>query len=190
MELITISAPDVEPLQQSDVEGHARTDDSAAGEGADIAQFIAQARAWAEAYTRRRFITQTVRFHLSGFPCEIVCPVAPVQSVSQITYIDAAGVEQTLSPASYKISRSRGAPRIVRSYGMEWPTPRDELDNVAVDLVVGYGATGSALPPDVIGAIRFMAAHFYENREAVSETTLAEVPLGARDMLAPHRFWF
>jgi uncharacterized phage protein (predicted DNA packaging) len=44
-----------------------------------------------------------------------------------------------------------------------------------------------AWPAEVIGAVKFLVAHWYNNREAMAEGVAIEVPFGVRDMLAAWR---
>ncbi|MGJ3264869.1 MAG: head-tail connector protein [Salinarimonas sp.] len=44
--------------------------------------------------------------------------------------------------------------------------------------------------PDLKEAVRLLAGHLYENREAsVVDGTVKALPLGFHDLLAPHRVW-
>ncbi len=44
-------------------------------------------------------------------------------------------------------------------------------------------------PSDLVQAALLIAAHWYENREASLEGVLAEIPVGAADIIQNHREW-
>ena len=46
------------------------------------------------------------------------------------------------------------------------------------------GARVSAVPEDIQAAIKLMAAHWYNAREAVADRNMTEVPLAAQHLLA------
>lgn len=189
MTLTTITAPAAEPLALSDMKEHLRVTWST--EDAKIGRFIASARAAAENYLRARLITQIVRMSRDGFCSdwhrgpEINIPVGPVQSVVQIGYTDAAGVEQVLDGAAYRLVASRTPNELHPAYGMTWPVPRDQADNVRIDLVVGYG-DASVVPATILQAMRLQVAAWYKNSEPGAEMDLSgEVA----QILSDHRFW-
>nr|WP_246252543.1 head-tail connector protein [Ancylobacter pratisalsi] len=47
------------------------------------------------------------------------------------------------------------------------------------------------VPADLVEALKQLAGHFYENREATSDgqATLSEVPFGFHDLIGPYRRW-
>jgi uncharacterized phiE125 gp8 family phage protein len=58
---------------------------------------------------------------------------------------------------------------------------------VTVTYVAGYGDASTDIPEGIRQAVRMMVAHFYENREAVTEAKLMDVPVGVRHLLMKYR---
>lgn len=192
MVITELSGPAAEPLTLAEAKNHSRVDDD--GQDSVIERCIAAARASVERYLRKRLITQQVRLTLDGFgggwSKATRLSVAPIQSVDQVEYLDAAGSWQTLAPERYRLIGSAIPPELWPEYGESWPTPRPDVATVRIDLTVGYGDTGSDVPPDIRQAVALLAGHYFEHREAViSGTTAAQIPLGVRDMLSAHRLW-
>lgn len=192
MTLTTISDPAAEPLDAAGAKAQMRVEHSADDDL--IEALIAAGRGMVENYLRRRLITQTVRLTLDGFGdgvCEATpLPVAPIQSVDQVQYLDADGVWQTVASSGYRLRDSVVPHELLPAYGSTWPTPRPDFATVRIDLVVGYGATGADLPPPVLQAVKLVVAHFYQHREAVTPNgSAAELPLGVQALLAPYRLW-
>ncbi|MDQ0347858.1 head-tail connector protein [Ancylobacter vacuolatus] len=48
-----------------------------------------------------------------------------------------------------------------------------------------------AAPQDLVEALKQLAGHFYENREATftGQGSVSEVPFGFHDLIGPHRKW-
>ena len=188
MAMTTLTPPAIEPVSEAEARERIRmtSDDTTA----EIKVMIAAARAGVETYLRRRLITQTMRLTLNGFAARVVIPIAPVQSISAITYVDDAGTTQTLASSEYTLVSS-GLPNfIVPAYLKTWPTTRAHYDTVTIDIVVGYGAASSDVPPDIIQAMYLLLGHIYEAREAVViGSTVGDLPFGVAQMLDPHRFW-
>lgn len=122
-------------------------------------------------------------------------PLAPLQSVASIKYIDASGVQQTWDPTQYQVDApvgpraSRG--RIKPAYGVSWPVTRDQMDSVIVQFTAGYGAAATAVPSMLRRAILLIAGDFYENREGTVVTdrrvTVQELPYGVSNILQQYR---
>ncbi len=150
--------------------------------------FCSAARARAEAYTRKRFITRQVVVHLDGFECGgISLPTGPIASVVAVKYIDGAGVQQTMAAEDYILSVASWPNVLHPAYGSIWPTPRMAPDVVEITLTVGYGASSADAPADIVQAVRWYVAYMYEHRDQVDDGT--RLPMPVIDMLGPHRLW-
>jgi uncharacterized phiE125 gp8 family phage protein len=125
-----------------------------------------------------------------GFPPVIEIALPPIQSVDSITYVDADGNTQTLATDAYRLT-GVGAwlTEIAPAFGTSWPATRCEREAVKVTFTAGYGDDIDSLPASILQAIRLIAAHLFENREAVAlferSGAFLELPMGARDLLRP-----
>lgn len=189
----TVTPPAAEILAFDDVHQQLSKEADETYDQALIESLIASARDRAETYTRRRFITQTVRLTRDGFgrgfSCPIGLPIAPIASVDKVDYLDGAGDWQTVAASDYRLITSCEPYELVPAYGKSWPVPRIERANVRIDLVVGYGADHSFVPPTILQAIRFMVAHMYRYREDRAPGGDTSSLFGTEGMLDPHRIW-
>jgi hypothetical protein len=142
----------------------------------------------ATGWINRCLITQTWDLYLDGFPYQdyyaledkgyvprpgtsysqrdirrhlhqgIVLPLAPVQTVSAITYLDSAGTSQTLDPSNYTLVPGEPA-RIVQSFAGAWPAASLVPGSVKVRFVAGYGSDGTTVPQPFRTAIALQASH-------------------------------
>lgn len=109
-------------------------------------------------------------------------PRSPLQSVSSITYIDATGATQTLSPSLYNVDSISDPGRVAPVWGSYWPITRRQLNAITITFVAGYGAA-SAVPETYRLAIRQLVAHWYTNREAVATGNPTTLPVGILDLI-------
>ncbi|ATG47600.1 hypothetical protein CEW89_08435 [Celeribacter ethanolicus] len=190
MSLSVITPPAASVYSASDdvVRQHLRIGDDETDNDTLINSICASAEQAVETYTRRRMITQEVRYTLDGFPCRrITLPVDPIQSVSAVSYLDGSGSWVELASDSYRLLEGNA---ICPAYGKTWPVPQNDFETVRIDMIVGYGDEKGDVPPQILAAMRFLIAHMYLNDEAVVVgKSVSDLPLGVRDMLDPWRFW-
>lgn len=156
----------------------------------DVLRRVRAARDRGELVSQRAFITQTWDYVLDAFPWEswIEIPRPPLQSVTYVRYVDAAGVTQELSavtdylvqaPTGPRASRGRVCLRAWRS----WPVTLAQAGAVTVRFVAGYGATGASMPPLLIDALCLDLGTRHEHREdVIVGTGVASLPTTARDI--------
>lgn len=126
-----------------------------------LLSYLASAVQFAEHYTGRSIGEQTLELALDAFPAgPIELKQGPALSITSIKYLDAAGVEQTLSPSNYTLDDYS-----LQSWALcatEWPASGDFANAVKVRYQAGN------LPPAVQSALLLTVANLYENREQAS----------------------
>lgn len=110
--------------------------------------------------------------YMDAFPSEIVLQNSPCVSVTSIKYIDQNGTEQTLSSSLYTTDLISEPARINPSYGNFWPVTRCQTNVVYVQYVAGY-ADATTVPPDMKTGMAHLIAHWFENREPLSEVAMS-----------------
>jgi len=63
----------------------------------------------------------------------------------------------------------------------------DRSDPVKIAMTVGYGDDTTDVPQAIRHAAMMLAAHWYENREAVAEGSPVPVPMTVDALTAPYR---
>lgn len=179
-ELTTTVAPAVEPVTVAEAKLNARVDHSA--EDSLWAIWVAAARRLTEREANRRWVTQTVKLVLPGWPADgmIRLPVAPVQSVTSVKYYDATGTQQTLTASTdYRAWLGHHRPVIYPPPPAYWPDLTDSrLDAVEVIFVAGYGAAAD-VPPEARQAVLLATAYWAENRGDQDAPGAMGLPAGA-----------
>lgn len=191
MALTLSSAPSEEPITKAEVKLHARI--TGTDEDANLDAYIKTARLFCEAFTKRQFVTATWVLRCDGFPAvdttPIIVPRPPLSSVSSITYLDTTGTSQTWSSSKYQVDTYTEPGRIMPVEGETYPsTQADTFNTVTVTFVAGYGAA-STVPERYKQAIRMLASHLYENREATTPVKIEEVPMAVKYLLHQDRMW-
>jgi uncharacterized phiE125 gp8 family phage protein len=186
MNLRLITAPAAEPVSVETAKLHLRVDGTA--DDVLIAAYLKSARELGEGLARRAFVTQTLELVINEWPSGgiLKLPRPPLQSVTSVKYLDVDKVEHTWT--DYVVDeRSEPGAIIFKSF------PSDALFEsgaIAVRFVAGYGAA-AAVPGVFVQGVLLSAAHWYENREAVMDTQLYEIPLGMKPLFTSDRgSWF
>ncbi len=158
-------------------------------EHTELSAYIAAARRQAETYTSAGIVSQAWTVTLDGFPVDgspIELPRGPVISVDSITYIDAAGDEQTIvdapdaDPPTTALSdlvvldQTTLSATLSLKSSQIWPETGTQKAAVAIAITVGYGTNASDVPQDIKAAILLRVADLYRNREAQQGSPLVE----------------
>jgi uncharacterized phiE125 gp8 family phage protein len=184
LELVT--GPSVWPLSVDEAKSHLRVDHTT--DDTYIESLIKAATTIAERFQNRQYITQTWKVTMDYFPPNgyaIQLPIAPVSSITSITYTDSAGNAQTWSASEYQTDTTGALTRILPAYGYDYPTTQvDKLAAVVVTFVVGYGATSASVPDNIKHAIRLILGDLYNHREStITGTIVNSLPRSAEMLL-------
>lgn len=206
--LIQTIAPTVEPCTVAELKAQARIDTAQAEEDGILQLYLTTARQQVERETGRQVMLATYEMRLDAFPCTgsdwwdwqpgMKLPRPPLLALSAVTYVDDAGVIQTMDPADYVVDTASDPGRLLLAYNASWPSPRNQPHAVKVTFQAGYGATydtGSStwlpdvdkVPAGLKTIILLWAALLYENREPVGEKETFQVPLTIDRFLWPYR---
>jgi uncharacterized phiE125 gp8 family phage protein len=154
--------PGSEPITLADAKIWGRFDTS--DDDTRITGALTAARAYVESFTGTYLIAQTVTIKCDKFSDAVnSIPLAPVASISSITYVDTSGNSQTLSTDIYEVRTDGLETALALKFGQVWPSTQD---GSRITIVAGCGYATGTIPPPVLQAIRLL--------------TIAEVD-GARD---------
>lgn len=137
----------------------------------------------------RAIITQTWLMELpqAAWPVSVKLPLDPVISVT-VRYRDAAGELVVLDPSRVDLVRYPSQPVVLRFRG-DGPMPAIGSGDwpVQMEIVAGFGENPGDVPAGIRTAINMIVRHWYDNRAAVSERAMQEVPMAASALLARWR---
>ena len=210
MGLIIQTSPVQEPVTLEDLSQQVRVASSA--DYARLTQMGVAAREWCEAYLNQQLCTATYLWTVDRFINLYVYQAAmwtqqiwpwqfqsqatignrlpntwwtlwpprnPVQSVTSIHYVDLSGTTQLLSSTQYLVDTTSSQCRISPAFGQYWPPTLMRQDAVSVVFVAGY----TTVPSAIRLAICQLAAHWFDQREAVSFDSPTVVPMAVTSLL-------
>ena len=203
MPLQLITPASQEPVSILEARQHLRVDFD--DDDALISALISVATQAAQTLTGRQFITARWKLVLDSFPGPslmgvpagvpftlpghaILLPKGPVQGVVTITYLDMAGVLQTMPAANYAQDLSCEPARITPVFGQIWPIPLPQIGAVSVTFDAGYGAP-EQVPEGIKSWIKLRVGSLYAHREDVAALSRGRIePLPFLDgLLDPYR---
>jgi uncharacterized phiE125 gp8 family phage protein len=187
--LSLVTAPTREPVSLAEVKLQCRVDHD--DEDALFLSWIRVAREHIEAYTGRACLPQTWddKRRFPSAACKLVLPMAPVVSVTSVTYRDVNGISQVWSSAKYRVVNPAG-PTSARAWielvsGESYPDTDDTEDAVTIRAQYGYASIG-VVPSSLKAAMLLLVEHWYVNRGAVVVSvggTATELPMGVDSLL-------
>jgi uncharacterized phiE125 gp8 family phage protein len=192
MKFVIATAPATEPVTSAELVSQCRIDSAVAtAEATYITSLVTAARVRAENLCGP-IITQAWDGYLDEWPAgdTITIEKPRVSAITTVKYmiLDAVALS-TFASASYQTDYVSRYARFRLKDTYSWPTDELEILNPIVIRFSAGWANAAAVPAALKQAILFLAAHWYENREATSDTPLVNVPNTFIDLLADYREW-
>lgn len=162
--LLIQDGPAVEPLTLAEAKAHLRLD--GVEEQALVSACIVAARQACESYTGLSLISQTWQLYLDRWPMGAVSlPRPPVQTVTEVAVLDAAGGRMVLEPERYVLDRAAGPARLMRRGALSWPQPGRTLGGIEITYRAGFGDSWNDVPAALRQGMLLAVGHFFERRE-------------------------
>jgi len=171
-QLVEITPPATEPVTVDELKSHLRLNDDS--EDDLLSAFITTARIMFEEATGRAVVSTEYRQHVPILAAPVYLMKYPVISVDSVKYYDQDGTLQTANSSTYHAD-TISIPATIRFDS--YPTTSSTISPVAY---VEFTAGWATVPEPVKLAIKLLAGHYYQNREAYTETDLDELPKGFR----------
>jgi uncharacterized phiE125 gp8 family phage protein len=161
--------PAVEPVTVAELKTYGNLDPDS--NTSLLESFITAARATLERSYDMALINRTMVAYWDEFPSEdeLILPSFPVSAITSVQYY-LSSVLTTWAATNYVTDFVSRPARIVKAYGVTWPTEDTRPNAVVVTATVGFGAAASNVPTALRMAIRAMALDMYENRNQFGDT--------------------
>lgn len=172
-----ITAPTAPPLTVEEVKIHLEETNS---DRDDYILFLIWAAAGlCQKRTLRSLMPQTRETTLDAFPANgfIELEYPPVRSIESVIYLDNNGIEQTVSPSSYRLDNASDETNafLAIGTGRQWPQTYNEINAVRVRYLAGY-EDAESIPAELRLWMKLIIGHMYANREAVGATLASVFP--------------
>lgn len=175
---VTVVAPAAEPLALAAVKEFVRVDADLTSFDTELSALIAGVREDVERLASIRLINQTVKLAAASFADLVHLPIGPVRGVDSITYTAPDGTEATADPAAYVLFGAEFEHGVRPASGCSWPEAAKLPDAIEIQLQVGYGVDGTAVPPAIhVAMLRAVRARFDDR------------PFDIEGALTNHRIW-
>jgi len=191
-----VAAPTIEPVTLADAKAFCRIEN--VDDDALVTSLIARARDYAERFTQRSLLQQTLKLSLDQEDCAtrnrfIRLRRPEILSIDSFTSYASDNTPTVFDPASYRISGDR----LVLNDGYSFPVGTRCFDAYEIVYKAGYGATADKVPPLMVEAISLLIAHWYENREAAGDPIVkgaedpneTTIPFGVTQILQGFRIF-
>ena len=173
-----VAQPTTEPLTLSEVKNHLRIDGNY--DDALLNSCITSARMYFESMCEISIASQELLLALDSFDDIIYLPRGPVQSIEDISYADLQNNQEILDDWIEDLVSNPA--RITPAFGQSWPDTAEVVNAVQVSYTTGY-TTPSMVPKLLKSGMLFYVAHLYENRSAVTDGDLKEVPMAVESII-------
>lgn len=185
--LVRLMEPVVEPVSVYEAKQHLRIDQDFLDDDLYIQSLITASRHYVENYVDRTILRTQLQMKLDYFPVwDLPLPRPPAMPDDvTIRYVssDASLGYQYSTWTNFRTDRD-ATPAVLRpQWNGTWPSCRGAENDVIVTWWAGYGTAGDSVPVPARHAMLLTTAHWYRNREAVSETRLSPVPLAVEALL-------
>lgn len=201
--LARITQPVVEPVTLRQLKAHLRIEHDEEDEY--LLALIGAGRQYAEARCDRCFIDTQLEMQTDTFPAAIELPLplppfspTPGRQAIEVSYLNAGMQRLTMTetepatvsaPATFLAQRFSTPAVLTPSVNGYWPVTGPVRSAVTIRWWAGYGPDATTVPKGVVHAIMMLAAHWYNNREAVTVAggiTATTVPMGVDELLSIH----
>lgn len=138
MSLQVITAPAALPIDIEEARNQLRQDsgvDDAAIEGV-----IRACTSYAQTECRRSLIAQRLKLVVDEFSEEMLLEYGPVLAIRSITYLDMAGVRQTVSASVYATDLACNPARVAPAFAQVWPPSLPQIGAIEVTFDAGDAA--------------------------------------------------
>ena len=185
MPIATITQPDVRPITLEQIKQHLRLDTS--DEDGLLLSYCDAATEFIEGHISKFLIKRDVRQFVDKLPesKEVLLEAEPVSEITLVRGYDANGDPHDFSSSEYRFVQYESPPRLY----FDGLNPHVQTANgIEIDMVAGFGESGTDVPQNITRALFVLIAHWYEHRGTRSAgEAYATIPDGFDKLLAPVR---
>lgn len=183
IQVVTITGPLLEPVTTAEAKQNSNilfdSDDAL------VSSLVKAARQVIEKRSGFRLYSQTIEIRADSFdeagfhePARsdvINLRVGKITAVSSVKYFDGDDTDTTMDSSDYWTDLTGYPARL--QVKNSWPSTNDRIGNVRIRCTAGWSNVAE-IPENFKQAIKILASHWYENREAVTDLKLMSIPEG------------
>ena len=168
MQVKKLTNPAALAVSLNEVKDHLRIERDDTDFDEDLTSLIYAATAYVESETHQTVMETTYEATFECFPeGPMKIPGWPMNSIGSVTYLDELGNEEVVDEFQSDLTQS---PVLIAPLAETmWPkTQEGALRPIKVVFSAGYGTTDLETPPMLKAMIKLLIAHWFKNREAIS----------------------
>lgn len=186
---VLIAAPEIRPVTKDEAKQQCRVEHNKDDDLFDA--LIIAATDHLDGWTGilgRCLVQQTWRQDFDQFCYALRLPLAPVISITSVTYVDADDAEQTVAAANYSLLVDDLGPYVKLKDDFAVPSVRDEGPAVSVTYLAGYATESnvSSVPAAIKHAILMMVSSWYGQKDSLVKAEDIDIPGVIRER---REFW-
>ena len=119
----------------------------------------------------------------------ISLPKPTLSSVTHFKYYDDEDSATTFASSNYYVDTAHEPGRIVLREGKTFPSASDlrVANCYEIQYVAGYGSSASDVPENIKTALKQLVAHWYDNRELVTNVSVNKIPVTVNALLLNYK---
>lgn len=176
-----------DPISLAGARAQCEIDADSSDHDAVLAVYLRAAVEHVEAVCGIRVTPRTASLQLACFGEADRLPLAPIQSITEIRYLDSVGAEQLLDPATYALINLGGdalRPALRLQPTKSWPATYAAPDAVRITAVAGY----AVCPEPVRQAMLLIIGDWFRTREdTMVGTSVSAMPNASAALLTNYR---
>jgi len=185
MPIAITTPPGAQPVTLEQIKQHLRLDTN--DEDELLNSYCDAATEFIEAHISKFLIERNVRQFVDGISesKELLLEAEPVSEITLVRGYDVNGNPHDFSSDVYRFFQYESPPRL---FFDKSNLNLQTANGIEIDMVAGYGESGTDIPQNIIRALLVLIAHWYEHRgtNAAGET-YGTIPEGFDKLLAPVR---
>lgn len=196
-DLIQVTAPAAEPITLAEAKAHLNVTYSSKDDYINaLIQAARQQLAGIDGWLGRCLVEETFDLKLDGFPSCIRLPLAPLRSITSITYLDANGDEQTLSASLYTVAgvgASMGG-YVIPAINQSWPITYGVPEAVTIRFVAGYASDGASpedyaanVPEPIKLAMKLLVGQAFNEKDSEAPEGAMQIDRAIERLLTTYR---
>lgn len=139
----------------------------------------------------RAMITQTWAQWVNQAPGYVRLDVTPFQALTAVEYYDTDNALQAATLSDFETWLDGDFVLAKPRKGFTWPNAYSRPDAIKISYTAGFGDASTDVPQAIKHALLLTVAHWYENREAVTEGSFVELPLAVNALIGNQRVgWY
>jgi uncharacterized phiE125 gp8 family phage protein len=139
----------------------------------------------------RSMVSQSWAQWVSQSPDVVRVTMGPFIALTGVSYYDTEGNLQSANIANFEVRLDGDFVNIRPKINFSWPESQKREDAIKIEFTAGYGNNAADVPQCLKHALLLLVGLWFEVREAATEMTLKDIPMGVDNLIGRERVsWY